>query len=115
MVPVLALMRYTDGCRTSQWASVDIGLIHFAVLDLDPGPPPVFAPGGAQEAWLEADLKAAAANRDRVPWIVVGSHFPLYSGRFEEEGATNASLSWYAGSPSNLNSRLFERWVGWIR
>ena len=81
--------------RTSQWASVDIGLIHFAVLDLDPGPPPVFAPGSAQAQWLEADLKQAAANRDKVPWIVVGSHFPLYSGRFEEEGAANASVSWY--------------------
>ena len=81
--------------RTSQWASVDIGLIHFAVLDLDPGPPAMFAPGGAQALWLEADLKKAAANRALVPWLVVGSHFPLYSGRFEDHGALNASLSWY--------------------
>jgi hypothetical protein len=80
--------------RTSQWASVDIGLIHFAVLDLDPGPPPVFVPGGAQAQWLEADLQKAAANHAAVPWIVVGSHFPLYSGRFEEAGAQNASLDW---------------------
>jgi hypothetical protein len=70
--------------RTSQWASVDVGLIHFAVLDLDPGPPPIFA--DAQAAWLEADLIKAAANRENVPWIVVGSHFPLYAGRFDEEG-----------------------------
>lgn len=86
--------------RTSQWASVDIGLIHFAVLDMDPGPPAVFAatgPGNAQAAWLEADLKKAVANRENVPWIVVGSHFPIYSGRFEEAGAANASLSWYIG------------------
>ena len=81
--------------RTSQWASVDIGLIHFAVLDLDPGPPPVFAPGGDQATWLEADLKRAAANRANVPWIVVGSHFPLYSGRFDNQGSINASLEWY--------------------
>ena len=55
---------------------------------------PVFAVGGAQAQWLEKDLKRAVANREKVPWIVVGSHFPLYSGRFEEEGAANASLSW---------------------
>jgi len=51
---------------------VDIGLIHFAVLDLDPGPPPVFS--GEQVAWLEADLQKANANRAAVPWIVVGRH-----------------------------------------
>ena len=79
--------------RTSQWAAVDIGLIHFAVLDLDPGPPPIFA--GAQAAWLEADLIKATANRDNVPWIVVGSHFPLYAGRLDEAGALDASLVWY--------------------
>ena len=61
--------------RTSQWYSVDLGLIHFVMLDLDPGPPAVFA--GAQEAWAAADLAAADANRANVPWIVVTSHFPL--------------------------------------
>ena len=62
--------------RTSQWYSVDLGLIHFVILDLDPGPPAVFA--GAQAAWAPADLAAADANRANVPWIVVTSHFPLY-------------------------------------
>jgi hypothetical protein len=61
--------------RTSQWYSVDLGLIHFVVLDLDPGPPAVFA--GDQAAWTAADLAAADANRANVPWIVVTSHFPL--------------------------------------
>ena len=61
--------------RTSQWYSIDLGLIHFVILDLDPGPPPVFA--GAQAAWAAADLAAADANRANVPWIVVTSHFPL--------------------------------------
>ena len=31
----------------------------------------------AQLKWLEADLQAAHANRDAVPWIVAFSHFPL--------------------------------------
>ena len=65
--------------RTSQWYSVDLGLIHFVMLDLDPGPPAVFS--GAQAAWAAADLAAADANRANVPWIVVTSHFPLYVGK----------------------------------
>ena len=36
------------------------------MLDLDPGPPAVFA--GAQAAWAAADLAAADANRANVPW-----------------------------------------------
>ncbi|KAG3115386.1 hypothetical protein PI124_g12817 [Phytophthora idaei] len=34
---------------------------------------------GDQLAWLEADLKAADANRDQVPWLVVGMHRPMYT------------------------------------
>jgi hypothetical protein len=81
--------------RTSQWYSIDLGLIHFVFLDLDPGPPAVFA--GAQVAWAAADLAAADANRANVPWIVVSSHFPLYTAMFHEEGAWNASAAWYSG------------------
>jgi hypothetical protein len=81
--------------RTSQWYSVDLGLIHFVFLDLDPGPPAIFA--GAQAAWAAADLAAADANRANVPWIVVASHFPLYTARFHEPGAWNASAAWYTG------------------
>jgi hypothetical protein len=28
--------------------------------------------------WLDADLKAAQANRSAAPWIVVNGHRPLY-------------------------------------
>ena len=77
--------------RTSQWFSLDLGLIHFVVLDLSPGPPAVFA--GEQLAWAAADLAAADANRASVPWIVVTSHYPLYSAVFEGR----ASAAWYAG------------------
>ena len=79
--------------RTSQWYSVDLGLIHFVMLDLNPGPPAVFA--GAQAAWAASDLAAADANRANVPWIVVTSHFPLYSAVFNEPGAWTASAAWY--------------------
>ncbi|KAL4124243.1 hypothetical protein PRIC2_010080 [Phytophthora ramorum] len=36
---------------------------------------------GDQLAWLEEDLKAAHANRDQVPWIIVGMHRPMYTIR----------------------------------
>lgn len=96
--------------RTSQWFSVDIGQIHFAMLDLDPGPPPIFA--GAQVEWLTADLQKATENRHNVPWIVVGSHFPLYAGRFgEKDGVVNeASLKWYVGEESE-GERGAKEWV----
>ena len=80
--------------RTSQWYSVDLGLIHFVILDLDPGPPAVFA--GAQVVWAAADLAAADANRANVPWVVVTSHYPLYSASFYEEEFERASAAWYS-------------------
>lgn len=81
---------------TSQWYSVDLGLIHLVGLDLDPGTPPhgpIFA--GVQQSWLEQDLAAANANRANVPWIIVTSHFPIYNAKFE--GNLDASASWYLG------------------
>jgi hypothetical protein len=79
--------------RTSQWYSVDLGLIHFVILDLNPGPPAVFA--GAQVAWAAADLANADANRANVPWIVVTSHYPLYSASFLDAEFEHASAAWY--------------------
>jgi hypothetical protein len=79
--------------RTSKWYSLDLGLIHFLILDLDPGPPAAFA--GVQAAWAAADLAAADANRANVPWIVVTSHYPLYTAAFYEAEAWGASAAWY--------------------
>lgn len=31
-----------------------------------------------QLAWLEKDLKAANAQREKVPWIVIATHVPMY-------------------------------------
>ena len=81
--------------RTSQWYSIDLGLLHIVVLDLNVGPPAVFS--GAQVAWAAADLAAADANRANVPWIVVTSHYPLYSASFYEASFERASAAWYTG------------------
>lgn len=78
---------------TSQWYSVDLGLIHLVALDLDP----LLHLAAEQQAWLEQDLAAAAANRATVPWIIVTSHFPLHNAAFEQPGVTNASASFYLG------------------
>ena len=78
---------------TSQWYSVDLGLIHLVGLDLDP----LLHSAAEQQAWLEQDLAAAAANREAVPWIIVTSHFPLHNAAFEEPGVANASAAFYLG------------------
>ena len=89
--------------RTSQWYSIDLGLIHFVILDLNPGPPAAFA--GAQLAWATADLAAADANRANVPWVVVTSHYPLYSASFEDAESAHASAAWYEGEVAEHERR----------
>jgi hypothetical protein len=66
---------------TNLFYSIDIGLVHFVVLDYNsyiglPG-----SPKAPMLAWLEADLQeaAAAAQRARVPWIIVCAHVPMYA------------------------------------
>jgi hypothetical protein len=71
----------------NMWYSFDYGSVHYVSVntetDFDSAPEesmgPVapcgsFAPGGAYLEWLEADLKAANANRQETPWIVAFGH-----------------------------------------
>lgn len=63
--------------HTSRWFSVDVGLVHFVMLDLmvypmsnpkdcvDPSCPGVFK--RAQKKWLKEDLKSV--DRSRTPWM----------------------------------------------
>ena len=82
-----------SGGVANMWYSFNHGLAHFVVIDTetdfknapeenhgDSGVFPAghFAASGAQLAWLEADLKAADANRAERPWVFVGGHRPLY-------------------------------------
>lgn len=87
---------------TSRYYSIDIGLIHFVSLDLNvyyfDSENPWKKP---QLDWLNADLAAAAANRDAVPWILVGSHYPMYctsnslaSGKHDDGQEDEAEDSW---------------------
>ena len=57
--------------NSNLWYSFDHGGVHFLTFStehhLD-----------MQLSFIKQDLKAASANRDKVPWIVVFAHKPLY-------------------------------------
>ena len=72
--------------------SFNVGPVHFISLNSEtdfPGageehtgdshllPAGHFAPDGVYLKWLEADLKAAQAERDVRPWILAGGHRPF--------------------------------------
>ena len=70
-----------SGSNSNLYYSIDIGLVHFVVLDYTsyiglPG-----SPKAPMLAWLNADLQkaAVAAQRLLVPWIIVCAHVPMYA------------------------------------
>ena len=63
----------------NMWWSLDVGLVHTIMLSSEHWFDPVAVPFlEVQLDWLVADLKAAVANRARVPWILVFIHRPMY-------------------------------------
>ncbi|KAK1946500.1 Acid phosphatase [Phytophthora citrophthora] len=89
-----------SGGVLNMWYSFDYASVHFTTLSSETDFP--HAPSNAyytkrtygnfgnQLAWLEADLKAAHANRANVPWIVVGMHRPMYTLRScDDDGVPN--------------------------
>ncbi|KAG2769028.1 hypothetical protein PC129_g4990 [Phytophthora cactorum] len=80
-----------SGGVLNMWYSFDYASVHFTTISSEtdfPNAPKnayytkrTYGNFGNQLAWLEADLKAAHANRVNVPWIVVGMHRPLYTLR----------------------------------
>lgn len=70
-----------SGSNSNLYYSIDIGLVHFVVLDYTsyiglPG-----SPKAPMLAWLNDDLQnaAVAAQRLLVPWIIVCAHVPMYA------------------------------------
>ncbi|UJR29426.1 hypothetical protein I4U23_010638 [Adineta vaga] len=55
------------------WYSFDIGPIHILYYSTEHD----FLPTSTQYVWLEKDLQSV--NRSRTPWLIVGSHRPMYS------------------------------------
>uniref|UniRef100_A0AAV1V7P7 Purple acid phosphatase n=1 Tax=Peronospora matthiolae TaxID=2874970 RepID=A0AAV1V7P7_9STRA len=80
-----------SGGVLNMWYSFDYASVHFTTISSETDFPDAptnayytqrtYGNFGNQLGWLEADLKAAHANRDKVPWIVVGMHRPLYTMR----------------------------------
>jgi len=67
--------------NSSRFFSSDFGLVHLIALDFNLyyGEDPCGTPcREAQLDWLRADLQAAAANRQAVPWVVAMAHFPVF-------------------------------------
>lgn len=64
------------------WFSFDYGPVHFTSISSEHD----YSPGSAQRAWVEADLRAAAANRGNVPWIALAVHRPLLCSDDSETG-----------------------------
>ncbi|RLN77970.1 hypothetical protein BBJ28_00025712 [Nothophytophthora sp. Chile5] len=80
-----------SGGVLNMWYSFEYASVHFTTLssetDYDNAPSNAYYTGrtygnfGDQLTWLEADLKAADANRANVPWLIVGMHRPMYTLR----------------------------------
>jgi hypothetical protein len=81
----------TSGGALNMWYSFNQGLVHWVSLntetdfpsaeershgDASSFPAGKFGRKGEYLQWLEADLKAAAANRAQRPWIIAGGHRP---------------------------------------
>ncbi|XP_006813910.2 uncharacterized protein LOC102800613 [Saccoglossus kowalevskii] len=68
-------MPYNISQSKSQfYYSFDYMGVHFVAMSTEHD----FTPGSTQNIWLEEDLIKASQNREKVPWIFVHGHRPLY-------------------------------------
>lgn len=128
----------------NMWYSFNMGPVHFVSInsetdfpsaeerthgDASDFPAGGFGRKGEYLAWLEADLKAAAADRSTRPWIIAGGHrpccgdIPEVAEMFEKHGVamyfaghthsywrsapTYANMSVPAGTPSIPHATIF--------
>ena len=73
-----------SGSTSNMFYSFDYQNVHFINIDTEssfPGAPEGKESSGFgdQEKWLRADLDKAVANRQAVPWILVGGHRPFWA------------------------------------
>jgi len=85
--------------KTSRYFSVDVGLIHFANLDLNKGTADINE-NTTQYKWLKHDLEKI--DRSITPWVILTSHFPLYHDGVAAN--SEASAAWYTGEESEKYS-----------
>ncbi|KAG2505743.1 hypothetical protein JM16_009248, partial [Phytophthora kernoviae] len=80
-----------SGGVLNMWYSFEYASVHFTTISSETDYPDApsnayltnrtYGNFGDQLTWLEADLKAADANRENVPWVIVGMHRPIYTLR----------------------------------
>jgi len=83
--------------NTSRYTSTDIGLVHVIGIETQHW-------DDKQHDWMEKDLKAANANRDKVPWILVMNHFPTYFTHLATD--SQASRDAYVSDAGEFNSTI---------
>jgi len=70
--------------------SFDVGPVHFIAYNTECYLDGIDIPFVEQAYWwLEADLKKAAANRNKTPWIIVYGHRPMYCTDTDERDCTS--------------------------
>ena len=87
----------------NMWYSFDHGPLHIITIssetDFEGAPTNSYLTGGVygkfgnQLAWLKADLEKASKNRGNTPWILVGSHRPIYTVNECDESGTPVGQS----------------------
>ena len=80
----------------TMYFSWDAGLVHYIALSTElwfgVSSPNTGVDRVAALAWLEADLIAANANRERVPWIIAHGHRDIYCSTGDDNDCAGAAL-----------------------
>jgi len=91
-----------SGAPSQRFYSVNVGLVHWVILDYNRYIGVGTYDNAEQLTWLAADLAAASAPdaRAAVPWIVVAAHVPMYStGDIGEEAVVAPAADGGAPAP----------------
>ncbi|CAF2126035.1 unnamed protein product [Rotaria magnacalcarata] len=77
-VPMIHRFHSPSNGNSLFWYSFDVGPVHIIYYSTEHD----FRHTSPQYAWLEQDLRSV--DRSRTPWIIVGSHRPMYASETDE-------------------------------
>ncbi|CAF3389336.1 unnamed protein product [Rotaria sp. Silwood1] len=77
-VPMVRRFHSPSNGNSLFWYSFDVGPVHILYYSTEHD----FRHTSPQYAWIEQDLRSV--NRSRTPWIIVGSHRPMYASETDE-------------------------------
>ncbi|CAF2765085.1 unnamed protein product [Rotaria sp. Silwood2] len=78
-VPVVHRFHSPSNGNGLFWYSFDVGPMHIVIYSSEHD----FRRSSPQYAWFEQELRSV--NRSRTPWLIVGSHRPMYTSRDHAE------------------------------